>query len=92
MDGLRAEDEEYAKRYWTRQPKGMKEVMEDYIRKSARERGLISHFVDPNKIAEDDKEKLSAFRLLAKQLGYEMGQYKFDKQTHTTTAEIKKIK
>ncbi len=86
----RQDDKEYARRYWIRQPPGMREVMERYIQKCASEGIPLRHFVGAEGIAEDDKEKLSAFRVLARQMGHEIGQYSFDKSSHVATAEIRK--
>jgi hypothetical protein len=86
----RQDDKEYARRYWIRQPPGMREVMERNIKKSATEEGVIYHFVDPQGIKEDDKEKLSAFRILARQMGYDIGQYHFDKHAHVASAKVRK--
>lgn len=42
-------------------------------------------------IPESDKEKLSAYRVLAKELGYEIGLFQKNPENWTVTAEIKKL-
>src|SRR3989338_545484 len=42
-------------------------------------------------IPESDKEKLSAYRVLAKELGYEIGLFQKNPKNWTVTAEIKKL-
>ena len=42
------------------------------------------------KITEQDKERLSAFRLLADELGYKIGAYTRNDETHVVTASITK--
>lgn len=82
-------DEMYAQRFWDRQPPGMREVMIENIH-SAAEKGSIGSFTDPKGISETDREKLSAYRLLAEELGYEVGSYVRNPKTYTASAPIKK--
>lgn len=42
-------------------------------------------------IPDADKEKLSAYRILAKELGYEIGLFKKNPKSWTVSAEIKKL-
>lgn len=65
--------------------------MRESIEKQAKERGLFSLLVDKTGITEEDKRRLSAYRSIAREIGYEIGQFHFNKNTHTVTAEIKKI-
>lgn len=87
-------DEEYARRFWERgRPEGLREVMTDIVRKAAeQENGSIGSFVSPEGIDEKDREKLSAYRQLARSLGYEVGQYVFSPDGYTAQASIKKPK
>jgi len=79
----------YANRFWDRQPKGMKEVMIQELHKAAADpRGKIGSFVNPSGMDERDKEKLSAYRQLGKELGYEIGKYHFNPKVHTAEASI----
>jgi len=89
--GPKNKDEEYSQRFWDRdQPDGLREVM-IYNLESAVKRGTFSLFVDPKGITEKDKEKLSAYRLLAKETGFEIGEFVFSKETYTVTATISQI-
>lgn len=83
-------DIDYAGRFWARQPKGMREAMEEIIRDAAKD-GFISDLVGPGGIDEARKEKLSAYRRLAMELGYEIGKFQFKKGPNIVMAEIKKI-
>lgn len=84
-------DEEYADRFWARRAKGSREVMVEYVHKAAQKDGFISSFVDPSGITEKDREKLSAYRKLARELGYEVGDFKFSPDAYTAIAPIKKV-
>jgi len=80
----------YAARFWARgQPSGYLKVMKEYIENA---KDMLHIFVSPEGIKEDDKEKLAAYRVLASQMGYEVGEYKFDKQTYIASAPIRKKK
>ena len=82
----------YAERFWSRdQPKGLKEVMTENIRKATEERGTFTSFVGENGISDTDKEKLSAYRVLARETGYEIGEFAFDKKTGVASAPIRQI-
>ncbi len=83
-------DKLYSERFWQRQPKGVRESMIDIIKERA-EGGSFVIAVDPRGITDDDREKLSAYRDLAKQIGYEVGEYKFESKSHIVHAPIKKI-
>jgi len=83
-------DKVYAERFWERNKvQGLKDAMVENIRHAA-ERGQFSIFVSPDGISEDDKEKLSAYRQIARELGYEMGAYIFNKDTYGATAPLTK--
>lgn len=85
-------DTEYADRFWVRQPEGMRDIMIGKINTAVeKEGGIFSLFADPAGISEHDKEKMSAYRALAKELGYEIGQYKFNPQTYCVSAPVKKL-
>ena len=83
-------DRLYSERFWQRQPKGVREAMIENIQKGA-ESGFIGSYVDPGGITDDDREKLSAYRNLAKELGYEVGEYKFESNSHMARAPIRKL-
>lgn len=84
-------DENYAARFWQGKAEGLRDVITENIHQAAREEGFISSFVDPSGIAEKDREKLSACRQLARELGYEVGDFKFYPNAHTARAPIKKV-
>lgn len=86
-----SEDEEYARRFWDKgQPKKMRSTMVDILESSI-QRGVFSSFVDPSGITEYDKEKLSAYRILAQELGYNMSKFTFNKNSHSATAQISRL-
>ena len=80
-------DREYAARFWKRQPEGMREVFQRTI-ESAAQLGRLSIFVTSTGLTEQDREKLSALRALAQELGYTVGQFVLDRKTHTASASI----
>jgi hypothetical protein len=59
--------------------------------------GKIYNFVEVTKtddnfeIEQHDKEKLSALRIMAREMGYEIGPYKVNENAGNVEAEIKKI-
>ncbi len=83
-----ARDIDYATRFWRQQPAGQKQAMQEIIQNQV-ELGKFSLFVSPSGISEGDEEKLSAYRLLAREMGYEIGSFHFNPNAHTVTAEIK---
>jgi hypothetical protein len=86
-----AKDSEYASRFWqNNQSPGLREAMQDNIQSRA-ESGSFGIFVDSQGITESDKEKLSAYRQLAREMGYEIGPFRFNANSYTATAEIKKV-
>lgn len=85
----RQRDLNYASRFWRRQPPGMKNTMEENIRQ-AEKAGTFNVFVDRSGITEYDKEKLSAYRELAQQMGYKIGQFQYNERAWTVSAPIEK--
>ena len=84
-------DLDYSARFWSRsRPKGLREVMIDNIITGEKE-GSIGSFVSPDGILESDREKLSAYRVLAQQMGYEVGKFSFNKRAYTALASIRKV-
>lgn len=82
-------DEVYAAKFWARKhPPGLREAMIETIRADA-QIGTTVIFVDKSGITEIDKEKLSARRELAKELGFEVGSFAFNKNAFTATATIR---
>jgi len=95
-----SQDEAYAENYWghfmpsasdkSERMEQAKMLMREAIESQAKT-GLFRSFVDKTGITEKDKCKLSAYRLIAKEIGYEIGQFKFNKDAGTVTASLKKI-
>lgn len=86
-----SEDAEYARRFWDRgQPNGMRSTMVDILESSI-QRESFGSFVDPSGITEYDKEKLSAYRMLAQELGYKIGKFTFNKKSYSVTAQITRL-
>ncbi len=71
-------DTAYANRYWAREkfPDEMREVFQRAIERDA-PTGQTGLFVDKAGITETDKERLSALRKTAEELGYEVGNFVF---------------
>lgn len=82
-----ARDMAYAARFWERQPDGMLQVAKENLAK-ATESGQFSMVISPNGPDESDKEKMSAYRQLAKELGYDFGPFELHKNSHTITAQF----
>jgi hypothetical protein len=91
-------DESYAEEFWQKQPAGLKEAMEQNIL-AAIKAGIFSMFVAPEEgktfqdtesIDEESKRKLSAYRVLAKEIGYEIGPFTLNKNAHSVKATISK--
>lgn len=77
--------------FWSRnQPTAKREAMMDNII-SASGNGLLALIVDHGGITDMDKERLSAYRVLAKQMGYEVGLYRFNPASGNVTALICKV-
>lgn len=83
-------DRLYAERFWASAPEGMRVVYTTSIESAARI-GTLSLFANREGIDERDKEKMSALRVLAQELGYEVGQFHLDKKQNTASAPIHKI-
>ncbi|MFA6047700.1 MAG: hypothetical protein WCV59_01160 [Parcubacteria group bacterium] len=83
-------DLEYTRKFQENMIAGQREVMEKHIVESA-QAGSISIFTSREVFDEEDKQKMSAFRTLAKKMGYEIGQFTINKGHDTATASIKKI-
>jgi len=68
----------------------MREVFQRAVERGA-QTGQIGWFVDKTGITEDDRERLSALRQTAEELGYEVGNFVFSENAWTAMAPIKKI-
>lgn len=70
----------------------VEKTMKETIEKSSKG-GTLHVFVDPKGLVTDyDKMHLSAFRELAREMGYEVGQFKFNKTSFVASASIHKMK
>jgi len=94
-----SKDKAFANLFWKKQEqkfknekfvKQLKETMEENIETGYKNSGKLGSFVDPKGITQEDKEKLSAYRLLAEELGYQVGEYKFDSNSFIASAKIDK--
>lgn len=91
-------DAAYAQAYWNEQKiKGMPEKNIDQMRQSMRdtieqqeEGGIVGIFVDKTGITDEFKRKLSAYREIAREMGYEIGEFRFNENSGNVTASIKK--
>ena len=92
LDFNKAQDMDYAARFWARsQPTGMRENMMTIVESSANQNPpQLASFIDPSGITEKDKEKLSAYRVLAEEMGYEVGPYVLNNRSYTALAPIHK--
>lgn len=89
-------DEAYSRMFWVDQPTTMRETMKQNVEIAFRN-GLMAMFVTGQKtpegkidIGQNDKEKLSAYRVLAKEMGYTIGSYEYKEKSGTVTATITK--
>ena len=91
------QDQIYAAKHWEslqsrgndKLVEGMRLAMQENIEKAV-ELGKIGLFVNKDGFDEKDKEKMSAYRQLAKRMGYEIGEWMLRKSDGIATAEIKK--
>lgn len=60
--------------------------------RAAETTGVFPQLVGPERITEKFKEKLSAYRQLAREIGYEMGPFRFNEDSGMAVAEIRKMK
>ncbi len=80
----------YAKRFWSHnQPRGLREVMIENVLDSEKH-GFLGCFVSSEGIDETNKEKLSAYRVLAQQMGYKLGKFIFNRPSFVAMAHITK--
>jgi hypothetical protein len=75
-------DDIYAERYWKSHPGYEKRTWEN-IEQHMKKYGSISVSVNRDGMIDDQaKEKLAAYRQIARQNGWEIGQFARDPQTH----------
>lgn len=84
-------DAEYARQFWERgQPEGMREAMIRNIVDAATT-GTKGIFAGSAGFDERDKQKMSAYRELAREMGYEIGPFQLDRPTGVASAAIRKL-
>lgn len=92
-------DRKYADMFWEdnknikeKMRRTMMEIIENSINHETGEGTLYLQAVSRTGIKEKDKARLSAYRILAREMGYEIGEFVFDKKTDVVRASIKKLK
>lgn len=81
-------DLNYAVRFFSRADEGMKEQMKQGIL-GAVKTGVLSLVVNINGLTELNKEKMSAYRYLADQMGFVIGQFKRTESTAQASIQRK---
>lgn len=76
----------YAARYFARSPSGQKQALQGIVQKNA-PTGVISIFVDINGMTEEDREKLSAYVVVADEMGYTIGPWRYTPSHGTGSAQ-----
>jgi hypothetical protein len=91
-------DEAYSMMFWSKEkPDSLKDTMKDILNGSFKT-GVISIFAGAEKhengfeLEQESKEKLSAYRILAEELGYIIGPYKYNEKSGNVQATINKTK
>jgi len=89
-------DEAYSSMFWskyadsdlcTRMQDSMTEIL-----KSSFDKGMFNLFVSKSGIEQEDKERISAFRILANKSGYNLGELKFNPKSYTVSGKIDQSK
>jgi predicted kinase len=78
-------DQRYADEYLKNS--GVRRTLEDIIKKSF-PTGMIKTFVDMKGMTDKDKSKLSAYRVVAEEIGFPIGQWKINYATGVATARF----
>jgi hypothetical protein len=90
--GTLASDLELAAQYWNRnRPSGAREAMKENI-EIAFAHGQLAIAVDQPSASNEDILKLAAYRVLARELGYDIGKFQFHQNSGTATAGVTKSK
>lgn len=91
-------DEAYSMMFWSKErPDDLKDAMKDILNDSLKT-GTVSIFAGAEEsengfeLEQESKEKLSAYRILAKELGYIIGPYKYNEKSGNVQATISKTK
>ena len=80
-------DKQHADNYFATAPKGMLPVMRKIIRDSVA-RGWIGTFANMGGYEDKDKNKMSAYRVLAASMGITVGQWVLNRETGVARATI----
>ena len=91
--GVNDKDAAYAGRFWNRNQNivGLKDVMAQSLQGAIEKRDRLFYvLVNVSGLTEQDKEKLSAYRVLAGEIGIELGPFRLNKRSGTAVAEILK--
>tara|TARA_R100001244_G_scaffold126191_1_gene96507 strand:- start:355 stop:636 length:282 start_codon:yes stop_codon:yes gene_type:complete len=80
-------DKQYADNYFATKPKGMLPVMQKIIRDSV-VKGSIGTFADMDGYTDKDKNKMSAYRVVASDMGITIGQWILNRETGIARAAI----
>ena len=80
-------DKQHADNYFATAPKGMLPVMQKIIRDSV-VRGWIGTFADMGGYTDKDKNKMSAYRVVAADMGITIGPFVLNRETGVARATI----
>ena len=80
-------DKQHADNYFATAPKGMLDTMQAIIRMSVT-KGSIGMFADMSGYTDSDKDKLSAYRVVASDMGITIGQWILNRETGIARAAI----
>ncbi len=98
---LESKDAVYAEKYWEgfiargKKPElieKLKQVAREVILNAAQsEEKIVGVFLGKEGLDEDTKGHISAYRVIAQEMGYEIGQFKVNKSSGTATGMIRKL-
>ena len=80
-------DKQHADNYFATAPKGMLDTMQGIIRKSVA-KGTIGMFADMSGYTDSDKNKLSAYRVVASDMSITIGQWVLNRETGVARASV----
>ena len=80
-------DKQHADNYFATAPKGMLDTMQGIIRKHI-DKGTIGIFASMDGYTDSDKNKLSAYRVVASDMGITIGQWVLNRKTGVARATI----
>ena len=83
----------YADKFWAELTSEKKENQKNIMAQNiidAEKNGCLEMFVNPSGIVRDDKKRLSAYRVLAQQMGYQVGNFLFNPHLSKATAHLRK--